>query len=141
MIIKEITQASKEYLILIQSLLDQLTSASRPFSEADLQKIAESENSHLFLLFDGERVAGMLTTATYKSPTGSKAWIEDVVIDKKYRGKGLGRLLMEHAITYCKSSDIDSLMLTSGPQRKEANKLYQSLGFEQKITNVYKMKL
>lgn len=33
------------------------------------------------------------------------------------------------------------LHLTSMPSRVEANELYQSLGFEQRETNVYKMSL
>ena len=81
----------------------------------------------------------MLTVGIYKSPTGTKAWIEDVVVDGSYRGQGLGRLLVEHAIAFSKSLGADSLMLTSNPSRIAANKLYQSLNFTQKETNVYRM--
>ena len=83
----------------------------------------------------------MLTVGVYLSPTGSKAWIEDVVVDDMFRGRGLGRKLVTHAIDYCKSQNINTLMLTSNPKRVAANALYQSLGFERKETNVYKMNL
>lgn len=139
--IKQLTEASEEYVLSIQSLLNDLTSSPQKFSLSDLNEIVESETSHLFLLFEGEIVGGMLTIGIYKSPTGLKAWIEDVVIDSKQRGKGLGKLLMLHAISYSKSLGANSLMLTSRPQREAANKLYQSLGFTQKKTNVYKMEL
>jgi transcriptional regulator with XRE-family HTH domain len=42
---------------------------------------------------------------------------------------------------YCKEQGIDTLMLTSNPKRIAANALYQSLGFERKETNVYRMKM
>ena len=87
-----------------------------------------------------EQIAGMLTVGIYHSPTGGKAWIEDVVVDTSYRGQGLSKLLVAHAIEFVKSKQIPSLMLTSNPKRIAANKLYQTMGFERKETNVYRMK-
>ena len=83
----------------------------------------------------------MLTLGTYLSPTGRKAWIEDVVVDSAYRGKGYGKMLVEHAIEYARTLSPCTLMLTSNPARIAANELYRASGFEQKITNVYKMSL
>jgi ribosomal protein S18 acetylase RimI-like enzyme len=81
----------------------------------------------------------MLTVGIYHSPTGGKAWIEDVVVDENFRGQGLSKLLVLHAIEFVKSQHIPLLMLTSNPSRIAANKLYQSMGFERKETNVYRM--
>lgn len=39
------------------------------------------EYPSVFLLADQE-IAGMLTVGIYHSPTGGKAWIEDVVMDE-----------------------------------------------------------
>lgn len=122
-------------------LLGQLTTRSISFSEADYRALIASSNNPLFLLEDDGGVIGMLTVGVYLSPTGSKAWIEDVVVDDLFRGRGLGRKLVAHAIDYCKSQNINTLMLTSNPKRVAANALYQSLGFERKETNVYKMNL
>lgn len=122
-------------------LLGQLTSRTISFSEADYRVLVASSNNPFFLLLDDGRVIGMLTVGVYLSPTGDKAWIEDVVVDKMFRGRGLGRKLVAHAIEYCKSQGINTLMLTSNPKRVAANALYQSLGFERKETNVYKMDL
>lgn len=104
-----------------------------------LQQIIDTPNTFLFILYENENITGMLTVGIYKTPTGSKAWIEDVVVDDIHRGKGFGKLIVEHAIEFVRSSGINSLMLTSNPTRIAANKLYQSLGFEQRETNVYKM--
>ena len=125
----------------VRGLLGQLTARTISFTEEDYRKQLASPLSPLFLLVDGEAVMGMLTVGIYLSPTGSKAWIEDVVVDDMFRGRGLGRKLVAHAIDYCKSQNINTLMLTSNPKRVAANALYQSLGFERKETNVYKMNL
>ncbi len=125
----------------IAHLLSQLSSRAITFTEDDYRQQLASPHSPLFLLFDGNAVIGMLTVGTYLTPTGSKAWIEDVVVDKAYRGQGLGKMLVTHAIDYCKRQHIATLMLTSKPQRIAANALYQSLDFERKETNVYKKEM
>lgn len=135
----EIKKYHPDYLPAVQKLLDQLTGSPIQLTEAYFNDMLLSESSHLFFLEDGGLIIGMFTIGIYKTPTGSKAWIEDVVIDNNARGQGWGRLIMEHAISYVQSQSIETLMLTSNPSRVAANNLYQSLGFEHKETNVYRM--
>ena len=139
--IKEIKDNQPIYLETAQRLMDQLTTHPVKLTEEVFRQILASENSHLFFLWYNEQIAGMLTVGTYYSPTGGKAWIEDVVIDSQFRGKGLSRKLVAHAIQFTQSLQIPTLMLTSNPKRIAANKLYQSMEFQPKETNVYKMNL
>lgn len=132
--IKEYTPA---YHQAIQLLINELVHQPVPLTASYLKELIESENSHLFLLKDEGNIRGMYTLGIYKSPTGTKAWIEDVVVASQYRGKGYGRLLMEHAISFARSLDIRKVMLTSNPSRVAANELYKKAGFEQRLTNVY----
>ena len=91
---------------------------------------------------DTKRIVGCATLCVFESPTGRKASIEDVVVLSTYRGRGIGRTLMQRIIDFAgsKLSPID-LRLTSKPSRVEANALYQALGFKQRETNVYQMSL
>ena len=138
--IVEISTYNKEYHEAMQRFLDQLTTNPMELTETMFCQLLESENSHLFFLMKDSQIAGMLTVGIYHSPTGGKAWIEDVVVDTSFRGQGLSKLLVAHAIEFVKSKQIPSLMLTSNPKRIAANKLYQAMGFERKETNVYRMK-
>lgn len=135
----EVKEFNDSYLFAVRKFLNQLVADPVRFTESDFKGIISAENSYLFLLTDKESVLGMLTVGVYKSPTGSKAWIEDVVIDEGARGKGYGRFIMEHAVSFVRSLGCTMLMLTSNPSRVAANKLYRSLGFERKETNVYRM--
>ena len=137
----KINTYSQEYHEAMQRFLDQLTTNPMTLTEDMCRQLFESENSHLFFLLKDEQIAGMLTVGIYHSPTGGKAWIEDVVVDEAFRGQGLSKLLVAHAIEFTKSMGIPSLMLTSNSKRIAANKLYQAMGFERKETNVYRMKL
>ena len=125
----------------ISLLLKQLSSHEFNFSEQELAKIINDNSSTIFILYADEKIVGMLTLGTYLSPTGRKAWIEDVVVDSAFRGKGYGKMLVEHAIEYARTLSPCTLMLTSNPSRIAANELYRASGFEPKITNVYKMSL
>ena len=139
--IEQITDFDESLIDPINSLLKQLTSHNMSFTEQALREIIESNASRLFILFFNEKVAAMLTLGFYSAPTSRKAWIEDVVVDIEFRGNGFGRKLVQHAIDYTRNLSPITLMLTSNPQRKEANALYQAEGFEQRCTNVYKMEL
>ena len=137
----EIKTYSPEYHEAMQRFLNQLTTSPMVLTESMFHQLLSSENSHLFFIMKDEQIAGMLTVGIYYSPTGGKAWIEDVVVDETFRGQGLSKQLVAHAIEFVKSQQIPLLMLTSNPKRIAANKLYQAMGFERKETNVYRMKL
>lgn len=137
--IERITSADSSTAEAISLLLKQLSSQEFIFTERELAALINDSSSTLFLLYAEGKIAGMLTLGTYLSPTGRKAWIEDVVVDSAYRGKGYGKMLVEHAIEYARTLSPCTLMLTSNPARIAANELYRASGFEPKITNVYKM--
>ena len=136
----EVTEIETGYLDKINELLEQLTPNIR-VDINELQEIIASDNNHLFILLYNKEIAGMLSLGNYRTLTGNKYWIEDVVVDNAFRGKTLGKKLVQHAIDYASKKKNAILMLTSNPSRIAANKLYQSIGFEQKQTNVYKMVL
>lgn len=91
---------------------------------------------------DGDRIVGCASLCVFMSPTGLKGSVEDVVVGEAYRGRHLGRRLLEAVIGYARVElrNID-LHLTSRPQRVAANQLYQSLGFERRETNCYRLVL
>lgn len=57
------------------------------------------------------------------------AVIEHVVTLAAFRGRGLGKAVMQHALEFAWSRDCCKVMLLSGAQRAEAHRLYESLGF------------
>ena len=102
----------------------------------------EAPGTCFFALMDDVHIVGCASLCVCHSPTGKKAHIEDVVVLSSYCGQHWGRRLIEHVIEYARKElkPVD-LFLTSRPQRVAANELYQSLGFRQKVTNVYLMKI
>ena len=66
--------------------------------------------------------------------------MEDVVVHGKARGKGVGKMLTLKALSEAKQLGALTVDLTSRPSREVANKLYMSVGFEPRMTNVYRYK-
>jgi ribosomal protein S18 acetylase RimI-like enzyme len=138
--IKRITEYTSEIRAALVGFLNQLITREVDLTETFLRELIASENSHLFCAVDDDgQCVGMITVGVYFSPTGKKAWIEDVVVTAASRGQGIGKMLTEKAIQFAKEQTVQSLMLTSNPARVAANNLYRSMGFEQRETNVYRM--
>lgn len=136
------TAFDKRHYQAVVCLLAQLTTRCITLTPEMYHTLVEDPSSDLCLLVDNQaQVVGMLTLNTCMSPTGKRGWIEDVVVDEAYRGKALGRKLVDYAIGLARERGIQVLMLTSKPKRVAANALYRSVGFESKETNVYKMQL
>ena len=106
-----------------------------------VRRAVESGGTRFFAMMDGDHIIGCASLCVFDSPTGRKASVEDVVVSSLFRGQGLGKRLMEYVIEYAKSLAPINLQLTSRPERVEANKLYQSLGFIRRETNAYRMEI
>ena len=139
-IIEEAGKMTTEIFEAFQLLTPQLSSSSQAPSNDQLSEIISSPATHLFLALDqdSQRILGVLTLAIFRIPTGVRAWIEDVVVDSASRGKGIGRKLCEASIEKARKAGAKTVDLTSRPEREAANRLYRSMGFVMRDTNVYR---
>jgi GNAT superfamily N-acetyltransferase len=64
-----------------------------------------------------------------------------VVIDKKYRGKGYGKRLMEEMEEWAKENNCYGIRLTSNVKRKEAHSFYEKMGYKSEKEGKYFIKL
>jgi len=120
-------------------LLPQLDPAYPLPSVQHFREILSNRSTHFLIAeHDNKKIAGMLTLVSYKLPTGTKFWIEDVVVDESGRGKGIGKALVLHAVDIARSMGAKSVDLTSRPFRTAAHKLYSDLGFVIRETSVFR---
>ncbi len=138
----EIAQSVDDELVeAFARLIPQLSSSSPPPGPRELRAIVDAPESELFLARIDGRIVGTLTLAMYQIPTGYKAWIDDVVVDRDTRGHGIGEALSLAAVEEARRRGAKEVDLTSRPKRDAANRLYQRIGFVQRDTNVYRYKL
>jgi ribosomal protein S18 acetylase RimI-like enzyme len=133
-----VTEVDTELVDAMARLLPQLSRSARPPTADELREIATSPATVLFVARVEGRIAGSLTLALFRIPTGLRAWIEDVVVDGDARGSGVGAALNRAALAEAAARGARTVDLTSRPSREAANRLYQRLGFVARETNVYR---
>ncbi|MHB8681718.1 MAG: GNAT family N-acetyltransferase [Acidimicrobiales bacterium] len=143
LIVEEVRALSDEVVAALHALVPQLSSSATLPTEAELGEIVASPASILLVarLGPGGPVVGSLTLAVFRLPTGMRAWIEDVVVDDTTRGRGVGSALVRAALDAARRKGCRTVDLTSRPSRLDANRLYVSLGFVARETNVYRYEL
>jgi ribosomal protein S18 acetylase RimI-like enzyme len=123
-------------------LSPQLSRSNPPPTQAELDEITRSQASRLLVArSDGGAIVGSLTLVLFRTPTGLRAWIEDVVVDESARGQGSGEALNREALRVAADTAARTVDLTTRPSREAANRLYQRLGFKLRDTNVYRIEL
>jgi ribosomal protein S18 acetylase RimI-like enzyme len=137
--ITQATTVSDELVAAFARLGPQLASSAAAPTRAELEAIVSSPATAILLACDDDgAIIGSLTLALFRTPTGARAWIEDVVVDEDARGQGAGKALVEEAIRLASEAGVRTVDLTSRPSRDAANSLYEKIGFRSRETNVYR---
>jgi putative acetyltransferase len=78
---------------------------------------------------NGEVIGGCGIYPTKNLPEGYAELVK-IYLKSEYRGKGIGKQLMDKSISYAKEQGNTHLYLESFPSLKEAIILYEKIGFE-----------
>jgi len=136
----EVVRASSDELVkAFGRLLPQLSRSAEPLDAAAIDALVAWPGTTLLVARVGGEVVGSLTLVIFPIPTGTRAWIEDVVVDEAARGRGVGALLTDEAVKLARAGGARTVDLTSRPARAAANRLYERLGFELRDSKVYRL--
>jgi len=106
-------------LVLAQAVREQWTT-----SRAWLAGLFEHDPGGCFIAELHGKAAGMVTTTCH----GETAWIGYLIVLPECRRRGIGRMLMEHAMQRLQDRGIRTMRLDADPP---GIKIYRSLGFEE----------
>ncbi|WFR67995.1 GNAT family N-acetyltransferase [Curtobacterium flaccumfaciens] len=119
----------------LASLLGQL-SGTATFDRSRLDAIVSHDATELLVARVDGMLIGAATLVTFPLPSGWRGHVEDVVVDQSMRGRGVARLLLQRMTELAKARGLRTLDLTSRPSRESALRLYESVGFVRRDTNV-----
>lgn len=105
-----------------------------PEGEQQWQTILDHPGTSVLLVEDGDTMVAIVTLHILPNMTNEGrpyALIENVISDKRYRGQGAGRLVMQAAIDRAWDANAYKIMLLTGKNRgtDDATGFYESLGF------------
>ena len=93
----------------------------------------DPNNEILVLELEGHGIAGCCQITFLPGLSYKGAWrmaIEDVRIDARLRGRGLGRRFIGYAVARARERGCAIVQLTSNKRRLDAHRFYEQLGFE-----------
>jgi len=114
----------------IKQVIDIWTNSfSRNFSKPVNSEYLSDPNSTTIVISVEDIIVGVASIHIIKKLTRILGIIEDVAVNKKYRGKGVGKKLVERLILIGKQKNCDKIVLSSS---EENSKFYEKIGFKKK---------
>lgn len=124
----------------VQDLFKQLSPNKKQITLKEL--LSDQNNPLIFAYYqENNKVTGIASMCLYKVISGYKGWIEDVVVDSNCRGKGIGEKLITSLIDTGKKKGVSEIYLFTEDEKKAAIGLYSKLGFKQRNSRLFNLKM
>jgi ribosomal protein S18 acetylase RimI-like enzyme len=136
--VEPVREVTDELVVAMARLLPQLAPGAPALDARQLQQLVAADATTLLVARTAEGIVGTLTLVLFVVPTGRRARIEDVVVDRLARGQGIGAALTVEAVRLAREAGARTIDLTSRPSRQAANRLYERLGFRPRESRVYR---
>jgi diamine N-acetyltransferase len=131
--------AKQEHLEIFLSMMRELEDAdpgTTPFDERRRRAIfegfvEEATFGRAWLVFEAEKLAGyvILTLGFSFEYRGREAFIDELYIDQRFRGRGVGRATMEFVEEEARKLGVNAIHLEATPGNTAAIELYRRVGF------------
>jgi GNAT superfamily N-acetyltransferase len=133
---------SKEELLLAFPIMKQLRTHLVEETYLNLIEDMKKEGYKMFALYVEEKVVAVagvikLTNLYY----GKHVWVNDLVTDVNQRSKKYGQMLLSFVNEWAKENSCEVVALSSGLQRVEAHKFYESKMEFDRTSYVFKKQL
>src|SRR5688572_18069408 len=99
---------------------------------------AARDPTGIFVAEDSGQIAGYITT--WQDREAGIGHIPNVAIRPEFRGAGLGRLLIEHALAHFRAAGLTHAKIETLAQNAVGNHLYTSMGFQEVARQVHFVK-
>ncbi len=106
-----------------------------------LRKIINDKNiGEIFVIVKKGKIIGCVNILYTVSTAlgGTVAFLEDMIISPKYRGKSLGTKLLQYTINYLTKKGVQRITLLTDKDNYKAHKFYEKLSFKFSDMIVYR---
>lgn len=107
------------------------------YSEKELKKLLQDETRPVFVCVDGDRLLGYAFCILKEVRDNQlledckTLYVDDLCVDEKSRGNGVGRALMDHVVGYAKILQCHNVTLNVWSFNEKAMRFYQSFGMQE----------
>ncbi|MDD5082469.1 MAG: GNAT family N-acetyltransferase [Dehalococcoidales bacterium] len=129
--------ATREDIPRILELYEELTETKQIVSPESTRRVFEEiiampRHQLLVATEDGLVLGTVLLQIIPNLSHDCRPWaiLENLVVDSRYRGRGIGRLLVEYTLARSREAGCYKVQLLSHKRRQAAHRFYRALGFE-----------
>jgi ribosomal protein S18 acetylase RimI-like enzyme len=136
----KIDSASEQDLEGISALIEELNQETGGENQLDqemikynLQELFKNGDSYFYLARQKNTIVGFVNFSIRKTilhPSAS-ALIDELIVSKNYRGKGIGESLVKKVIRHCQDLGCCELEVSTFKFNASARKFYRKCGFEE----------
>lgn len=137
-VVQRVSVVDGELVEAFARLVPQVSRTAVVPDAAALRRVLDHPGNRMLVARVDGTVRGTLTLVVFPIPTGTRAWIEDVVVDGAARGGGVGAALTRTAVELAREEGARTVDLTSRPTRPAANRLYERIGVRVRDSRVYR---
>lgn len=111
--------------------------------EAYFRDEIDNENMHFIVAFDGELPVGFICYEEIIKPESAikrkshKLYVHQMSVNDAFRGKGVGKQLINLVLNYAREKRIGSVELDFWARNEHACGFYKNMGFKERKENVY----
>ncbi len=98
-----------------------------PAEELDYPTYLNHPDKMIYFAYADGQLAGQVIV---RKNWNHYAYLEDIVVDAGFRHLGVGRALLQHAVTWAKARQLAGVMLETQNNNVAACRLYESCGFK-----------
>lgn len=113
-------------------------SASAP-GRWEFEQIVANPGAIVLVAESGAAIVGLLAVVVYRTPTGMRARIEDLVVDECADPPAVTERLIRRAIKTCESRGAKTLDVSCA--LPNVSRIYDQMGFEHRSTTLYRYKI
>jgi RimJ/RimL family protein N-acetyltransferase len=94
-----------------------------------LRSVRRHPDAAVYVVLDGDTIVGRLSVARDSHPASHHVADLGLMVAAGYRRRGIGRALLEQAVTWARAAGVHKLELHVFPWNEPAVALYESFGF------------
>jgi streptothricin acetyltransferase len=98
-----------------------------PLDEIDFSTYIDNPDKTVFFAYVDDQIAGQIRLCRYWN---RYAYIEDIVVDRNFRRRGIGRELIQQSKQWATAKQLAGIMLETQDNNVAACRLYERCGFE-----------
>ncbi len=99
----------------------------------------DGQDAPTYVAQQGAEVVGMVTLCVFRTLTGPKAYLDHLVVSAESRRRGIGRALVQDAISRARAAGASRIDLTANEHKHAGRTLYEALGFQRRDTGSFRL--